>query len=163
MKEKISSKILNGLVIVGIILTILTLISIPLVLTAFFKTSGMKVETSNMEWILTAFIYLCAVPYLIALFKFKRICKLLTSENSFSPIISKEFQILAICAFSEACIYLLSNIFLYVLFDFYLFAMTILPLIVVIFISITVGFLFLIMSNIFKAAAEIKEENDLTF
>ncbi len=36
MKEKISSKILNGLVIVGIILTILTLISIPLVLTAFF-------------------------------------------------------------------------------------------------------------------------------
>ena len=41
--------------------------------------------------------------------------------------------------------------------------MTILPLIVVIFISITVGFLFLIMSNIFKVAAEIKEENDLTF
>ncbi len=100
----------------------------------------MKLETLNMEWILTACIYLCAVPYLIALFKFKRICKLLTSENSFSPIISKEFQALAICAFSEACIYLLSNIFLYVLFDFYLFAMTIIPLIVVIFISITVGF-----------------------
>lgn len=105
MKEKISSKILNGLVIVGIILTILALISIPLLLTAFFKTSGMKVEISNMKWILTACIYLCAVPYLIALFKFKRICKLLTSENSFSPIISKEFQILAICAFAEACIY----------------------------------------------------------
>ena len=137
MKEKISSKILNGLVIMGIILTILALISIPLVLTAFFKTSGMKVETSNMEWILTAFIYLCAVPYLIALFKFKRICKLLTSENSFSPIISKEFQTLAI--------------------------LSLIPLIVVIFISITVGFLFLIMSNIFKVAAEIKEENDLTF
>ncbi|KEJ01363.1 hypothetical protein N494_10455 [Clostridium botulinum A2B7 92] len=163
MKEKTSSKVLNGLVIVGIILTILALISTPLVLTAFLKTSGMKLETSNMEWILTACIYACAVPYLIALFRFKRICKLLTSKNSFSPIISKEFQALAICAFVEACIYLLSNLFLYLLFDFYLFAMTIVPLIVVIFVAITVGFLFLIMSSIFKTAAEIKEENDLTF
>lgn len=159
MKEKTSSKALNGLVIVGIILTIFALIGTPLGLTALLKTS----RISNMVWILTAFIYACAVPYLIALFKFKRVCKLLTGENSFSPFISKDFQGIAICAFTEAFIYTLSNILLYVLFDFYLFAMTILPLIVVVFVAVTLGFLFLIMSSIFKRAAEIKEENDLIF
>lgn len=163
MQEKASSKILNGLVIIGIILTILALIGIPLVLTAFFKSSSMKLSAPNIKWILTACIYLCAVPYVTALFKLKKICKLLTGENSFSPIISKEFQVIAICAFAEAIIYILSNLFLYTVFDFYLYAVTIIPLIIVVFLAVTIGFLCLVMSNIFKRAAEIKEENDLTF
>ncbi|MCY6957650.1 DUF2975 domain-containing protein [Clostridium brassicae] len=163
MKERTISKILNGLVIAGIILTILALIGTPLSLTALLKSSKMKLSVLNMEWILTACIYVCAVPYLIALFKLKKICKLLTSENSFSPIISKEFQVLAICAFTEAVFFILSNLFLYVVLDFYLYAMTIVPIIIMIFVAVTAGFLFLIMSIIFKRAAEIKEENDLTF
>ncbi|MDU1350725.1 DUF2975 domain-containing protein [uncultured Clostridium sp.] len=88
---------------------------------------------------------------------------MLTGENSFSPIISKEFQVIAICAFAEAIIYILSNLFLYIVFDFYLYAVTIIPLIIVVFLAVTIGFLCLVMSNIFKRAAEIKEENDLTF
>ncbi|HCQ90397.1 MAG TPA: DUF2975 domain-containing protein [Clostridium sp.] len=163
MKERTSSKLLNGLVIVGIILTILALIGTPLVLTAFFKSSSMKLSAPNIKWILTVCIYLCAVPYVTALFKLKKICKLLTSEDSFSPIISKKFQVISICAFAEAVVYILSNLFLYIVFDFYLYAITIIPLIIVVFISVTIGFLCLVMSNIFKRAAEIKEENDLTF
>ncbi|WP_461612581.1 DUF2975 domain-containing protein [Clostridium sp. Marseille-QA1073] len=163
MQERTSSKILNGLVIVGIILTILALIGTPLVLTAFLKSSTMKLSAPNIKWILTVCIYLCAVPYVIALFKLKKICRLLTGENSFSPIISKEFQVIAICAFAEAIIYILSNLFLYIVFDFYLYAVTIIPLIIVVFLAVTIGFLCLVMSNIFKRAAEIKEENDLTF
>ncbi|WP_315118246.1 DUF2975 domain-containing protein [uncultured Clostridium sp.] len=163
MKERTSSKVLNGLVIAGIILTILALIGTPLTLTALLKISRMEISVPNMNWILTACIYVCAVPYLIALFKFKRICKLLTDENSFSSIISKEFQVIAICAFAEVVIYILSNLFLYVVFDFYLYAMTVIPLIIIPFIGVTAGFLCLVMSGIFKRAAEIKEENDLTF
>lgn len=163
MKERTSSKILNGLVIIGIILTILALIGTPLVLTAFLKSSSMKLSAPNIKWILTVCIYLCAVPYVTALFKLKKICRLLKGENSFSPIISKEFQVIAICAFVEAIIYILSNLFLYIVFDFYLYAATIMPLIIVVFLAVTIGFLCLVMSNIFKRAAEIKEENDLTF
>lgn len=163
MKEKTISKILNGLVVVGIILTILALIAVPLGLTALLKTSKIKLVISNIEWILTICIYICAIPYVIALFKLKKICKLLTGINYFSPIISKEFQVVSICAFAEAGIFALSNLFLYAVFDFYLYALTLLPLVIVIFVSITVGFLFLVMSDIFKKAAEIKEENDLTF
>ncbi|MBU5483293.1 DUF2975 domain-containing protein [Clostridium sp. MSJ-11] len=163
MKERTTSKILNGLVIIGIILTILTLIGTPLVLTALIKISGMKPSVPNMKWILTACIYACSAPYVIALFKLKKICKLLTGQNSFSPIISNEFKVIAICAFAEVVVYILSNIFLYVVFDFYLYAITVIPLIIVTFVAITVGFLCLLMSNIFKRAAEIKEENDLTF
>ncbi|MEW9096005.1 MAG: DUF2975 domain-containing protein [Clostridiaceae bacterium] len=163
MKERTTSKILNKLVVVGIILTILTLIGTPLALTALIKTSGMKPSVPNMKWILTACIYACAVPYVLALFKLKKICELLTGENSFSPIISKEFKVIAICAFAEAVIYILSNLFLYLVFDFYLYAITVLPLIIVTFVALTAGFLCLLMSSIFKRAAEIKEENDLTF
>lgn len=163
MKEKISSKLLNGLVIVGIVLTILALIATPLVITALLKTSNRELLGSNMVLILTGCIYVCATPYLVALFKLKSICRLLCSQNSFSPKIAKEFQIIAICAFSEAVLFILAELFLYFDRSLFLYALTIIPSIIVPFVSITAGFLSLIMSNIFKKAAEIKEEVDLTF
>ncbi|MBU5439582.1 DUF2975 domain-containing protein [Tissierella sp. MSJ-40] len=163
MKERISSKLLNGIVIVGITLTILALIATPLVITAFLKVSNRELLGSNMVMILTGCIYICAIPYLIALFKLKSICRLLCSENSFSPEIAKEFQIIAICGFSEAVLFILAELFLYFSCDLFLYALTIIPSIIVPFVSITAGFLSLLMSKIFKKAAEIKEEVDLTF
>lgn len=163
MKEKVSSQLLNGLVVVGIILTILTLIATPLVITALLKISNRELLNSNMVMILTGCIYICAIPYLVALFKLKSICRLLCGENSFSPKISNEFQIIAICAFSEAVLFILAELFLYFFCSLFLYALTVIPSIIIPFISVAAGLLSLVMSNIFKKAAEIKEEIDLTF
>lgn len=166
MKETISSKVLNGFVIAGIVLTILALIGTPLVITALLKVSRMELPVSsisNMALILTACIYACAAPYVVALFKLKSICKLLTGENSFSPKIAKEFKVIAICSFSEVVIFLLAELILWWGYNFFLYAGTVIPMIVIPFIAVTAGFLSLVMSNIFRKAAEIKEEIDLTF
>lgn len=163
MKNTISSKLLNGFVVVGIILTILVLIGTPLGLTAVFKVSNIKVANENMPWILTMFIYICAVPYVVALFKLKSICGLLVKENPFSLKISEEFKVISVCAFTEAVLFIISQLTLYFVYDFYLYILTILPIIIVLFICIISGFLSIVMSNIFKKAAEIKEELDLTF
>ncbi|WP_333861213.1 DUF2975 domain-containing protein [Clostridium sp.] len=108
-------------------------------------------------------MYACAAPYVVPLFKLKSICKLLTEGNSFSPKIAEEFKGMAICAFSEVIIFILAELFLYFVQDFFLYAGTIIPMIVIPFVAITAGFLSLVMSNIFRKAAEIKEEMDLTF
>lgn len=162
MKKHISSKLLNGFVIIGIIITIIALVVTPLVLTAFFKVSGFK-SPSDIAFIITGCIYVCAIPYLISLFKLKSICKLLSSENPFTLKISENFKTIGVFAFLEVFIFIGVNLFLYFAYDIFLYALTIIPLFVIPFISITAGFLAIVMSNIFRKAAEIKEENDLTF
>lgn len=163
MKEKTSSKLLNGLVITGIILTVLALLATPLVISALLKVFFRELVGTNAVLYLTGSIYICAIPYLVALFKLKSIGELFSSENSFSPNIAKEFHVIAICGFSEAGLFLLANLFLYFIGGLYFYALTMVPVIIVPFISITAGLLSLVMSNVFKIASEIKEEIDQTF
>lgn len=163
MEKKANSKLLHSFVIAGIVLTLLVLIGTPLMLTALFKSSDVGSTVDNIEWVITGCIYACAIPYVIALFKFRKVCILLTSQSSFSPVIPQLFQQIAYCGFAVAVLYVLSNLFLYIVFDFYLYALTIIPLFVISFIAVTAGFFSLVLSNIFKRAAEIQEENDLTF
>lgn len=162
MIKTISSKLLNGFVVAGIVLTIIALVCAPLVMTAFFKT--LQVESpSDLAFVISGCIYACAISYLISLFKLKSICKLLSSENPFTIKISNHFKTIGILAFLEVFIFLLVNLFLYFTYNIFLYALTIIPLFIVPFIPITLGFLAFVMSNIFKKATEIKEENDLTF
>lgn len=165
MKEQTNSKILNSLIVIGITLTLIALVATPLVLTAMLKVSKtqLSIAYSSMAFVLSFCIYACAVPYVIALFNLKTIYKLLTGENAFSPIVAQKFKTISTCAFAEAIIFIVANLFLFLVYDFYLYALTVIPLIIVPFVSITLGFLFLVMSTIFKKSVEIKEENDLTF
>lgn len=164
MKQQISSKFLNGLVIAGIVLTILTLIATPLVLTALQKVSGMKASLSpNIVYAATVCIYVCGVPYLVALFKLKFISAQLFSDNPFSSKVSTAFQTIAYCAFSAAVLFLASVLILYFGFGLFLYAMTLVPSIIVPFVAVVAGLFALVISNIFKKAGEIKDENDLTF
>jgi len=163
MKEKISFKLLNGLVIVGIALTIITLIATPLILKALLKISNVESTVSNLEWVLAGCIYICSVPYLIALFKLKSICGLLCTEEFFSPKIAKEFQVISICAFVEAILFTFIQLFLYFCCNLFLHSLTLIPSIIIPFVAVTAGFLSFVMAEIFRKAAQIKEDIDLTF
>lgn len=165
MKKDLNQKILNSIIVVGIVLTIIALVAMPLGLTAMMKAWGeqMSITKGNMPLILSCAIYICAIPYLIGLFKLKKICKLLRSQNKFSVLIVKELRDIGICAFSEAIIFIFMTVCLYGIFGFYLYALTILSLIIIPFVSIALSLLFFQMSEVFKIAVEIKEENDLIF
>lgn len=162
MKNKISSKLLNGFIICGIILTLLALIATPISFTALKKVTSFKSDFGAIEWIVSGFVYACAVPYLIALFKFRKIGRLLTSENSFSPMLAKEARGIALCAFAEAILYIVCNLLLIVGYHVYFYAGTLIPMVIIPFVAVTAGLFFLALSDMFKRAAVIKEEYDLT-
>lgn len=163
MKSKVSYKLLNGMVIIGIVLTLCALIGTPLVITAFFKSSEFNPTNPDAVMLVTTAIYCCAVPFMVALFKLKGICRLICHDNAFSPKLSKSFTDIAICAFAEAIVFLIVHLIACTVFNLFMLALTVIPTFIVLFVSITAGILMLVFANIFKKASEIKAENDLTF
>lgn len=161
MKKDISSKALNIIVIVGIVLTLLALVFTPLVLTAFFK-SGLGVTETNMPMIISIGIFICAIPYVISLFSLKKLCKLIVLNKPFSIEIPKSLKRISVCAISEILIFNIVVIVLYYFYDMYLYALTILPSVVISFVSLAVGLLSFVLSRLFEMAIEIKDENDST-
>lgn len=161
MKKDRNSKILNSIVLLGIIITLLMLIGTPLVLTAMFK-SDKELMNSNFVSTMTVLIYACAAPYVGALVLLKKLCKLMSNKNPFSREIPILIKKIGMFAFSEVLIFNGAAIAAYYMYDVYLYALTIMPCIIVSFVSIAIGFFALVSANLFEMSIEIKEENDKT-
>lgn len=161
MKSNITSKIINILVICGIGITLLALLATPLVLTAFLK-SALSVLDQGLVMTITVCIYLCAVPYIVALFSLKKICKIVVKNNPFTIDTAKQLKIIAFCAFSEIILFNGASLYFVFAKDAFLMALTIIPMIFVTFISLVIGFAGLTLAQVFEQAAEIKQENDET-
>nr|WP_246579358.1 DUF2975 domain-containing protein [Alkaliphilus flagellatus] len=152
---------LNIIVTLGITLTLLALLATPLVLTAFFK-SALSVLNQDLVMTITICIYICAAPYMIALFNLKKLSKLVVKNNPFSPDTAKSLKIISLCAFSEILLFNGCSIYLMYYHDIFLYALSIIPMILVTFISLAIGFLSLTLSHLFDQATRIKDENDKT-
>lgn len=161
MQKGFSSKILDRIIIIGIILTIATLLFLPLGITAMVK-SGFGITRSNIPMIISISVYICAIPYVFALFLLKKLCGLVSKKDSFSIKTPVYLKKIAICSFSEIFIFNAVQIGLYYLFDIYLYVITVILVVVVSFISLAIGFLSLVLSKLFEIAIEIKDENDKT-
>lgn len=161
MKNNFSLKALNNIVLIGIILTLVSLLGMPLVLTAIFK-SGFGIIGTNMPMNISIAIYIATIPYIVALFLMKKICKLIAMKNQFSRDIPRYLNQISICAFSEILLFNAIQLTLYYCFDIYLYGITIILAIIVSFVSLSIGFLSIVLGKLFKIAIEIKEENDKT-
>ncbi|MCC3866890.1 DUF2975 domain-containing protein [Terrisporobacter mayombei] len=155
------SKILNIIVSVGIILTLIMLAGLPFILGALSKSTSINIESKYIT-VMTAIIYICATPYVIALFNLKKLCSHITSKNPFSESIPKLINNIAYCSFSEVILFNLMNIIFYFIFNIYLYAFAILPCVIVSFLSIAIGVFALISSKLFEMIIDIKDENDRT-
>ena len=153
--KKNYSKILNIIVVVGIILTLILLAGIPFILGALSKSLDINIQSKFIINI-TVGIYICALPYVTALFNLKKLCTHMTKS------IPKYINNIAYCALSEVVIFNLMNIIFYFAFDIYLYAITILSCILVSFLSLAIGVFALVSSKLFERVIEIKDENDKT-
>ena len=161
MNNKSLAKILDALVVLGIVITGILLLTSPLILSAFFK-SQFSLLDQNLVIKTTITLYLCALPYLIALLKLKKLSSLVVINNPFSITSVKSLKTISICAFSEIFIFAVSLSYLKESTDFFSYIVLGAPIIVVTFICVTIGFLCLVLSQLFEVAIEIKEENDKT-
>ncbi|WP_346962213.1 DUF2975 domain-containing protein [Clostridium sp.] len=161
MKKSLNYRILNFLVFLGLFITILMLFATPLITTAFLKSRFSLLDT-NLVIKISICIYLCAVPYMIAIFNLKKICKLVTENNAFSLNIVNYLKVISFCSFSEIIIFIISATYLKHSTVFLKNALLFGPIFIVTFIGLTIGFLFLVLSQLFKIFIEIKDENDKT-
>lgn len=155
------SKILNIIVSVGIGLTLIMLAGLPFILGALSKSASINME-SKYVIIITGGIYICAVPYVIALFNLKKLCSHITSKNPFSESIPKLINNIAYCSFSEVILFNLMNIIFYFMFNIYFYALTILLCVLITFLSLAIGVFALVSSKLFEMTIDIKDENDRT-
>lgn len=161
MRKNKTQKILNNIVLIGIILTLLILLILPLALTSALKTDVVSMN-NNLPVKLTIAIYLCAIPYVYALVLLKKLCKLVAAKQPFAHKIPNILKKISICAFSEVILFNGANIAMYYLCNVYLYLVTIVSCIIVSFVAIAIGFMSLVLSNLFEMAIEIKDENDKT-
>lgn len=104
-KIKTEKIVLNGLVIAGIVLTLLAVLASPFIIVAIIKADEFS-ALPPYTWILTtASVYVCAVPYLAALIELKLICSRIFTDKVFSMGTAKKFRNIGICAFAELLIF----------------------------------------------------------
>lgn len=104
-KIKTEKIVLNGLVIAGIVLTLLAVLASPFIIVAIIK-AGEFSALPPYTWILTtASVYACAVPYMAALIELKLICSRIFTDKAFSLGTAKKFRNIGICAFAELLVF----------------------------------------------------------
>lgn len=160
--KSVSSRILNVILIIGIVITIGLLIWLPFIVGAFTKVAMINKTGNNTFLILLISGYLLSIPYVIALFKLRKLVSLTMKNEAFSKKSINILKIISILSFLEIIIFIgCSNFMKYNIAEFHD-ALLVGPTIIVGFICITIGFLFAVLATLFNNAREIKIENDMT-
>lgn len=161
MKNNFIPKILNMIVILGISVTCIFYLANPLIIKALSKSHYFMINRELAFTISTCF-YLLGVPYVTALFKLKKLCGLAVKNNPFSIESVKSLKTISMCSFSELLIIIGCEKYLdYSVAGFKNIPLG-LPIIALTIICLTIGFLCIVLSQLFEIAIKIKEENDET-
>jgi len=161
MEKSLNYKILNFLVFLALFIAILMLFAAPLI-TATFLKSRFSLLNTNLVIKVSICIYICAVPYFIAIFNLNKICKLVAENNAFSLDIANYLKVISFCSFSEIIIFIIGATYVKHSTVFFKNALLLGPIFIVTFIGLAIGVLFLVISQLFKIFIEIKDENDKT-
>ncbi|MEI5907943.1 DUF2975 domain-containing protein [Bacillus spongiae] len=161
MNKRSIPYILNFTLVMGILITLMLLLGTPLILTAFFKSQYQLLD-QNLVWIVTICIYLCAAPYVLSLFKLRKIAGLVVKRKPFSNENVKALKVIAVSSFSEIVIFIGCVSYLKLSVNFFKDVLLAGPLLIVIFICVTIGLLCLVLAQLLEVAINIKEENDKT-
>lgn len=159
MKNNFSPKILNAIVVLGIAITCILVLATPLIVTAFLKSRQLNRELATS---ISICLYLLEVPYVMALFKLKKLCGLVVKNNPFSIESVKSLKTISMCCFSELLIIIGCKKYLDYSVEAFNNLPLGLPLAASIIVCLTIGFLCIVLSQLFEIAIKIKEENDET-
>ncbi|WP_195940020.1 DUF2975 domain-containing protein [Romboutsia sp. 1001713B170131_170501_G6] len=162
MIKSLNSKILNVIILIGIFITGVLLLATPMISIALFKTQIPISQLNSIMINVSICVYLCFIPYMISLFKLKKLCRLIIKNIPFTMASSKALKTISICSFSEIIIF--SGCLLYLKYFVIPFNDTLIipAIIVVTFVCLVIGLLCLTLSQLFETATKIKDENDKT-
>lgn len=160
--KSFSARILNLILIIGIVITIALLIWLPFIVGAFTKVAMLNTAKNSTFLILLISGYLLGIPYVIALFKLRKLVSLTMKNEAFSKKSINILKVISVLSFLEIIIFICcTNVMKFSITEFHD-ALLVGPTVVVGFICITIGLLFAILAMLFNNAREIKIENDMT-
>ena len=149
MKRSFWLYLMNVLVILFIVIMGLTLITLPFIVDKYAELTGKIIN--NSLWI-KIFLYITAVPFTVLLIMVKKLVNNILHENPFCRSSIKALNIISICAFLDFILYAFGTAFLLKNLISLVFTIA----------AFMIGLTSLILSQLFRAAMEIKKENDLT-
>lgn len=162
MKKNLTASLLNIVLIIGIIITLLIAAGAPFLLGATFKMQELPLNNDFMFYSILIAFYICAIPYIIALFKIRTLAGLVLKNIAFTEKTVTTLKTIAICSFSEIILFVIcANIIKHMFVEFKYVLLTA-PTIVIGFMCITIGLIFVTIAKLFRNAIEFKEENDMT-
>ncbi|MGL4655444.1 MAG: DUF2975 domain-containing protein [Sarcina sp.] len=162
MKKNFTASLLNIVLIVGIIITLLIAAGTPFILGAVFKVQQLPLNNDFMFYSILIAFYICAIPYIIALFKLRTLAGLVLKNKAFTHKSVTVLKTIAICSFSEIILFVIcANIIKHTFVEFQYVLLTA-PTVVIGFMCIILGLVFVTLSKLFRNAIELKEENDMT-
>ena len=149
MKRSFWLYLMNVLVIFFIVIVGFTLIALPFLIDKYIELTGKIIN--NSLW-LKVFLYLTAIPFIVLLIMVKKLVNNIFYKNPFCRSSIAALNIISICAFLDSILYAFGTTFL---------LKNLISLILTI-ASFMIGLTGLILSQLFRTATEIKQENDLT-
>lgn len=155
MNKNFSSTILNNIVSIGIFITLILFLLIPLLFNYFFKNT-LGLVGGNISLFVSTGVYICIIPYLIALITLKKLCSLIYNKNPFSKETTYLLKTISLCAFSEFFIFNMVQLFLCNLFNVCLYSINVIPTALISFISLFIGLFSLVLCNINSKILKIK-------
>lgn len=141
MKREIAFLTLRVLWGTGLVLTALALIATPFLLGASFKNSDPPLGVYSLL-IGSVAIYCCAIPYIIGLFAGLRVINLLLPEKTDISNLVLNLKVLSYCSYSFSLIFLMGQVVFYSVYDFYMYAITVLPTLIIVLSGVTLGVFF---------------------
>ncbi|MGL5651747.1 MAG: DUF2975 domain-containing protein [Paraclostridium sp.] len=157
MDKNFCSKILNNIVSIGIFITLILFLLIPLLFNYFFKNT-LGLVGGNISLFVSTGVYICIIPYLIALITLKKLCSLIIdNKNPFSKETTCLLKIISLCAFSEFFVFNTVQLFLCNLFDIYLYSINLIPTVLISFISLFIGLFNFVLYKINYEIIKIKK------
>ncbi|WP_297517783.1 DUF2975 domain-containing protein [uncultured Clostridium sp.] len=162
MKKNFTTSLLNIVLIFGIIVTLLICLGAPFILGAVFKVQELPLDNTSMFYSILIVFYICAAPYIIALFKLRTLTGLVLKNTPFTKKSVNALRTIAICSFSELILFILGANIVKHMFDEFSGILLTPPIIIIGFMCILLGLMFITLAKLFNNAIELKEENDMT-
>lgn len=110
----------------------------------------------NISLFVSTGVYICIIPYLIALITLKKLCTLIYNKNPFSMETTYLLKTISLCAFSELFVFNMVQLSLCNLFDIYLYSINLIPTVLISFISLFIGLFSFVLYKINYEIVKIK-------
>lgn len=154
---EIKVKALRIIVYIAMGLTALLMVFVPRIIHSYLFYQLYASENS-LYTAMIVYVYLCCVPFLLALFSVKRLCDVISNGNSFSEHSLKQLSHIVWCCYAEAAVNLLAALFFTLVYRVGIFTMSLL----IIGICGTIAIFATVLKELVKSAIRIREENELT-